>query len=264
MGNLYSPFAYKEHEIFGKTTAPSDVEDFQFVVQGSKVLLSWTPVSDLDVIHGGNYWVRYSSDTNAAWGSSSTVDRYIPGSSSTALIPLLNGRYLIKAVDSSGNESVNAATVNASVDADILNLNAVETTTQHPNFGNDTSNTGVNDSSTTNIYYDTANQAIQISAETIFSGTHDEYYASGTNTDVVGVYDSTQDSILDDNSGSNYTATVSENIFDSASGNFDDRSGSFDDLVHTANKLTDDNASFDSTWNGKTVRNVTDDTTAVV
>jgi len=264
MANLYSPFASLEHEIFGKTTAPSDVEDFQFVVQGSKVLLSWTPVSDLDVIHGGNYWVRYSSDTNAAWGSSSTVDRYIPGSSSTALIPLLNGRYLIKAVDSSGNESVNAATVNASVDADILNLNAVETTTQHPNFGNDTSNTGVNDSSTTNIYYDTANQAIQISAESIFSGTHDEYYASGTNTDVVGVYDSTQDSILDDNSGSNYAATVGANIFDSASGNFDDRSGNFDDIQHTAFKLEDDNASFDSSWDDLIVRNVTDDTTATV
>jgi hypothetical protein len=264
MANLYSPFASLEQEIFGKTAAPSDIEDFQLVVQGSKANLSWTQVSDLDVINGGHYWVRYSSDTSAAWGSSSTVERYVPGSTSSVLVPLLNGRYLIKAVDSSGNESVNAATFNASVDVDILNLNAVETTTQHPNFGNDTSNTGVNDTDTTNIFYDTTNQAIQLDTESLATGTHDEYYATGTNTDVIGTYDSNQESILDDNSGSNYTVYVAENIVDGASGNFDDRSGNFDDLIHTANKLTDENASFDSTWNGKTVRNVTDDTTAVV
>ena len=264
MANLYSPFASLEKELFGKTTPPSNVTGFQLVVQGSKALLSWTPVTDLDVLNGGTYWVRYSSATDAAWGSSSTVERYVPGSTSSVLVPLLNGRYLIKAVDSSGNESVSAATFNASVDTDILNLNAVETTTQHPNFGNDTSDTGVNDPDTSNIFYDSDTQAVQLNTASLATGTHDEYYATGTNTDVIGTYDSTQESILDDNNGSNYTVYIAENIFDSASGNFDDRSGNFDDIAHTTNKLEDENGGFDSSWDGKIVRNVTNDTTATV
>jgi len=264
MGNLYSPFAYKEQEIYGKTSAPEDVTNFQMVVQGSKALLSWTPVSDLDVLNGGNYWIRYSSDTGASWSASSTVDKYIAGNTSSFLAPLLDGVYLIKAVDSSGNESTTAATFNASTGVDILNLNAVETIIQNPQFGNNTSNTGVNNPSTSNIFYDSTAQAIQLDTTTVESGTHDEFYNSGTNTDVVDTYNSTQNSILDDNSGANYTAYIAENIFDGASGNFDARSGNFDDTVHTSNKLTDENASFDSSWNGNIVRNITDGTTAAV
>jgi len=111
MGNLYSPFAYKEQEIFGKTTPPEDVTGFQMVAQGSKANFTWNPVSDLDVIHGGNYWLRYTSDVSASWSASSTIDDKIPGNASSYLGPLLSGRYLLKAVDSSGNESVNSVII---------------------------------------------------------------------------------------------------------------------------------------------------------
>jgi len=256
---LYSPFAAVESEIYGKLTPPEDVTNFQMVVQGSKALLSWTPVSDLDVQHGGNYWIRYSSDTGAAWSASSTVDRYVAGNTSSFLAPLLDGIYLIKAVDSSGNESAVAATFNASTGVDILNLNAVETTTQNPQFGNNTSNTGVNDPDTTNIFYDSTAQAIQLDTVTVESGTHDEFYNSGTHTDSVG-FSGTHNAIL--NAGG--TAFLSENYMDTASGNFDDKAGNFDDLIHTTNKLEDENASFDSTWLNLLVRNTTDNTTATV
>jgi len=302
MGNLYSPFAYKEQEIYGKTTPPEDVTNFQMVVQGSKALLSWTPVSDLDVQHGGNYWIRYSSDTGAAWSASSTVDRYVAGNTSSFLAPLLDGIYLIKAVDSSGNESAVAATFNASTGVDILNLNAVETTNQNPQFGNNTSNTGVNDPDTTNIFYDSTAQAIQLDTATIESGTHDEFYNSGTHEDDVvssGTYDEyiatgthdgfgtgTHDDARSSGTHNEYIATGThdgfgsgthnailntgayiysdENYFDTSTGLFDARGGNFDTLFHTANKLIDDNASFDSTWNGKLIRNTTDNTTATV
>ena len=263
MGNLYSPFAYKETEIFGKTTPPEDVTGFQMVAQGSKANFTWTPVADLDVIHGGNYWLRYTSDVSASWSASSTIDDKIPGNASSYLGPLLSGRYLLKAVDSSGNESVNSVIIVSNV-ADILNLNVIDTLTEDPNFGDDTSDEGINDTNTSNIYYDSTNNAITLGTASLATGTHDEYYATGTNTDVIDTYDSTQNSILDDNSGSNYTAFISENWIDSASGNVDDRSGNIDTLAHTTNKLEDDNASFTSSWLNQVVRNITDDTTANV
>ena len=260
MGNLYSAWAeLSDVEVTGKTTPPEDVTNFQLVIQGSKAFLTWDQVSDLDVLHGGNYWLRYTSDTTANWGSSTDITRYIPGNTSSYLAPLLSGRYLLKAVDSSGNESISAIAINTNF-ADILNLNAVYTSTQHPNFGNDTSDTGVNDSNTTNITYDSDNQAIELATATLATGTHDLYLFSGTNTDIIDTYDSTQNSITD----SGATDYVAANIFDSATGNFDDRTGNFDDTVHTTNKLVDENATFTSSLVGYIVRNVDDDVTATV
>jgi len=51
---LYSPYASLEQEIYGKTSAPGDVTNFNMVARGDQAYLSWTAVSDLDVITGGN------------------------------------------------------------------------------------------------------------------------------------------------------------------------------------------------------------------
>jgi len=265
---LYSPFATVESEIYGKLTAPSDVTNFNMVAQGSKAYLTWTAVDDLDVLHGGNYWIRHTSKTTGVtWAGASDITKTIPGNSDNFYVPLMSGSYLIKALDSSGNESINAGLILSNT-ADILALNAVYTSTQSPTFGSATADKGVNDSNTSNIFYDSSDNTIELSAASLSTGTHDAYYTTGTHEDDVvssGTHDDarstgTHNAIL--NAGS--TEYQAANYFDSAAGNFDARSGNFDDISHTASKLEDDNASFDSTWLNNLVRNTTDNTTATV
>ena len=256
---LYSAFSTLESEVYGKLTPPSDVTNFSMVAQGDQAHLSWTAVSDLDVTNGGTYWIRYTSNTaGASWSSSSDITKNIPGSATDYSVPLMSGTYLIKALDSSGNESVSAVSVSSNV-ADILELNAVYTSAQSPLFGSDTADTGVYDPSTSNVYYDPNSQSIQLDTNSLASGTHDPYYKTGTHTDSVG-HSGTHDAVL--NVGG--TVFLSENYMDTATGNFDDRTGNFDDIQHTAFKLEDENASFDNSWLGNLVRNTTDNTTALV
>jgi len=135
------------------------------------------------------------------------------------------------------------------------------------------------------VFYDSSDNTIELNPASISSGTHDAYYVTGTHEDDVvssGTYDEdiasgthdslgtgthddarstgTHNAILDAGS-TDYQAA---NFVDTASGNFDSRSGSFDDVLHTTNKLEDDNASFDSTWLNNLIRNTTDSTTATV
>ena len=265
---IYSPYASVEAEIYGKLYAPEDVTNFNMVAQGDKAYLTWTRVSDLDVLIGGSYWIRHTSKTSGVtWAGSTDITKTVPGNMDNYLAPLLSGSYLIKALDSSGNESQNTAFIKSNT-ADILALNVVHTSNQHSLFGSDTADTGVNDSNTTDIFFDSSDNTIELSAASLSTGTHDAYYTTGTHEDDVvssGTHDDaratgTHNAVL--NVGSTEYQAV--NFMDSAPGNFDSRSGNFDDIVHTANKLEDENASFDSTWLNNLVRNTTDDTTATV
>ncbi len=264
---LYSPFANLTAEVYGKLTPPNSVTNFTMVAQGDQAKLNWTRVEDLDVVNGGSYWIRYTSSSSPSWASSTDVIKTIPGNLDTYSVALMSGSYLIKALDSTGNESGTAAIVTSDV-ADILGLNVVYTSTQDPLFGSNTGDKGVNDSDSSNVFYDSNNQAVQLDTVSLASGTHDAYYNTGTHEDDVvssGTHDDarstgTHNAIL--NSGS--TEFQNTNFVDTASGNFDDRSGSFDDITHITNKLEDDNASFDSSWLNNLIRNTTDDTTATV
>ena len=290
---LYSPFATWSDEVYGKLTPPNSVTNFSMVAQGDQAHLSWDGVPDLDVIHGGTYWIRYTSSSSGSWASSSDITKTIPGNTNNYSVPLMSGTYLIKALDSSGNESETAAQVISNV-ADILDLNAVYTSTQHSDFGNSTADKGVNDSDTTNIYYDQTNQTIQLATDTVASGTHDAYYNTGSHEDDI-VSSGTHDDARSTGTHNEYIASgthdnlgsgahedvraygthnailnagsveyITDNVFDTAAGNFDARSGNFDDIIHTTNKLEDDNASFDASWLNNIIRNTTDNTTATV
>jgi len=265
---IYSPYASIEAEVYGKLYAPNDVTNFNMVAQGSSAYLSWTPVSDLDVIIGGSYWIRHTSKiSGVTWAGSTDVTKTVPGSTDNYLAPLLSGSYLIKALDSSGNESQNTAFIKSNT-ADILALNVVYTSNQNPLFGSNTADKGINDSRNSNVFYDSSDSTIELASANLSTGTHDAYYATGTHEDDVvssGTHDDarstgTHNAIL--NAGS--TEFQNTNFVDTASGNFDDRSGSFDDIIHITNKLEDDNASFDSSWLNNLIRNTTDDTTATV
>ena len=74
--------------------------------------MSWTPTADLDVKVGGTYEIRHSVATsNAAWGVAIKIGSDVPGSSNSTSMPLLQGTYLIKAVDSTGNKSDAATSI---------------------------------------------------------------------------------------------------------------------------------------------------------
>ena len=92
--------------IYGKTLPPSDVESFwsQGSIGGLK--LDWVAVPELDVDY---YKIRYSTNIDDTWENS--IDLATIKGTSIALPAAQDGIYFIKAVDTSGNESENAASL---------------------------------------------------------------------------------------------------------------------------------------------------------
>jgi hypothetical protein len=216
---LYSPFVSLTAEVYGKLTPPSDVLNFNMTARIDLAELKWDRVADLDVVTGGTYWIRHTSNTTGVtWAGSSDITKTVPGTLDSYSVPLLSGSYLIKALDSSGNESSTAAIVTSNV-ADLLALNAVRLVTQDPSFGYGTSGTGINDTRTSNITYLTADAAIKITDTSIGVG---YYYFTDKKINLGAVYTSRVTSAYAS------TGYAEANLFDSASGNFDARSGTFD------------------------------------
>lgn len=129
-----SPASTLTMSIAGKTAPPADVTGLALAALGGQAHLSFDPPPDLDVVVGGSLRVRHSPWlVNATWEDAVDIGAAIPGSATSAVLPLLSGTYLAKWVDSSGNESHNAVAV--STDApDVLALNVVESVTEHPTW----------------------------------------------------------------------------------------------------------------------------------
>jgi len=92
-----------EHTVVGKTASPSDVTNFTAIQYFDGILLNWDEVSDVDISH---YEIREGRD----WDNSVVIGRppappfYIPRASYGT------HRFWIKAVDTTGHMSDNAAT----------------------------------------------------------------------------------------------------------------------------------------------------------
>jgi predicted phage tail protein len=97
------------YTVQGKSALPRDVAGFQLAVKGATGFFAWLPATDLDVVIGGRFEMRYSPSNLASWNSATVILPSIPGSASTAELPYRAGAYFIKAVDSSGHYSKNAA-----------------------------------------------------------------------------------------------------------------------------------------------------------
>lgn len=255
MGNIFSPYETLSVNVQGKSVPPSNVTGFQMVVQGSKAFFSWDSVSDLDIQY---YWLRYSSDTvNGNWGKSITISDKIPGNSTTYLGPLSDGIYFLKAVDTSGVESETATAIISDF-ADILALNALQTIDETTNnFGNSTSDAGVNDTNSYNIYYNPYSDVIQLAGNCLAHGTNNRFFNTYNNTVSysVGV-------VVDDGSGNLYQCTSA------TTGNTPPTNASYWSS-YTDYILRDLTASFDDIDSvvgieGYTVRNLTDGTTTTI
>ena len=108
----------------GGSTPPSDVQNFRVTVTNGLGFFEWTPNSDVDISH---YKIKFNVDTNnPSWESSQLVIDRIKSNNFTNIIN--KGVYLIKAVDISGNESINP-TVIISIDSGAYN-NVVEESIQ--------------------------------------------------------------------------------------------------------------------------------------
>lgn len=103
-------------------------------IAGGVANLTWDPAEDLDVQVGGSIRIRHSPNTTGVtWSKAIDIGPALPGSSTTATVPHLDGTYLAKFVDSSGNSSINAVSVVTNV-ANTMNYNAVQTMTETAPF----------------------------------------------------------------------------------------------------------------------------------
>lgn len=98
----------------GKTAPPQTIPDlFIAPIDDKNAELYWPQSLDLDVRIGGQIRIRHSSliDGTATWGRSNDIVPAVSGSSTRKIVPLLEGTYFIRAVDSLGNESAGTASV---------------------------------------------------------------------------------------------------------------------------------------------------------
>ncbi len=99
------------HVVVGKTQPPSDVASVAAIANGPNVQLTWPGISDRD-------WDHYQVREGTQWDAARLVADHVL--ETTLLLSNVAGglhSYLVKAVDTSGNSSVNAATVAAQVSA---------------------------------------------------------------------------------------------------------------------------------------------------
>jgi hypothetical protein len=129
-----SAYASNPSSISGLSTPPASIAGFSLNAIHNNAHLSWDQSADIDVRIGGRIRLRYSKlTTGATWSGAVDLGPALPGVATQATVPLLDGTYLIKAVDSSGNESVSATAIVSTI-ANIVKMNTILTVTQDPGF----------------------------------------------------------------------------------------------------------------------------------
>jgi hypothetical protein len=102
--------AFLTQQTFGKTAPPADVENVS-LIPGDQLsgVLTWDRSPDLDVLLGGKVLIRHSTaTTSATWEESQEIVAAAAGSQTQKQVPLLEGTYLLKFEDDTGNRSVTA------------------------------------------------------------------------------------------------------------------------------------------------------------
>ena len=92
----------------GKTTPPSNVENLSIEpITNKLVRLRWNKSTDADVIHGGRVYVRHSNLTDGSGTFQNSVDLItaLAGNTTDAVVPSLEGEYILKFQDDGGRFS---------------------------------------------------------------------------------------------------------------------------------------------------------------
>jgi len=112
--NKVSDIAAAEFSLLGKTAVPGNVQNLTFeAINNNSGRLRWTETVDLDVKVGGKVHIRHSSltDGTATWSNSVDLIPAKSGSSTEAIIPLVEGEVLVKYEDDGGRQSATETSV---------------------------------------------------------------------------------------------------------------------------------------------------------
>ena len=97
-----SDWGVYQREIYGLLQPPAALTGASIQSAGGLAVLKWGVPADLDVRIGGRIVIRHSAETGAtSWANSVAMDE-VPGNSTIAVVSLLSGSYLLRAVDSTG------------------------------------------------------------------------------------------------------------------------------------------------------------------
>lgn len=130
----------KAWRVIGKTARPADVSGLTVNPVSGQAYLTWDAATDEDVRNGGQLVVRFAPvTTGAAWNTSTDLPGDVSGAATTHPFPLFAGTYLAKWRDSTGNESVNAATA-VTLAPGLLSTTLVSTVTEAPAFSGSKTN----------------------------------------------------------------------------------------------------------------------------
>jgi len=132
-------------QIIGLFAAPGNLTGLSLNAINNNAHLTWNASSDLDVKKGGTIMIKHTAETSGASWSTANIVTEVPGYSTSATVPLLDGTYLIKSVDSTGNQCVTAATISGTI-SNIVKMNVIATSTQDPTFPGTKTNMVVIDS----------------------------------------------------------------------------------------------------------------------
>lgn len=126
-----APLDILGHRVSGTDGIPSDVQDFNMNILGDTAHLSWSAARDVDL---GHYTLRFSPQTaGISWSNAIDIISSIPRGTTSVSVPAAAGTYLIKAVDTGGRVSQNAAIIVSDV-AGLAGYNAVLDIADEPAF----------------------------------------------------------------------------------------------------------------------------------
>jgi predicted phage tail protein len=120
--------------IQGYNRPPPDVTGFRMTAILDNAYLQWDPTIDPSVLVGGNAIIKYTPDAVLpSWNNSVLIGESIPGNTTNATVPLLNGSYLIKWINFAGFKSLNPAIITTNI-PNLLQFNVVKTLIEDPDF----------------------------------------------------------------------------------------------------------------------------------
>lgn len=112
---MQSNYVQIQQEIYGLAQPPSDITNATITVLNDQALLRWKKPTDLDVQTGGYIKIKHTPKTGSSviWQDGFDVALF-SGASDSGQVPLYGGTYMLKAIDSTGNESTNPCFVDTS------------------------------------------------------------------------------------------------------------------------------------------------------
>lgn len=206
-------------------TAPSDVSNLFYEVNGGNLTLEWDALADLDLSY---YRIRHAIETSgASWANATTAIDKVPRPGTSVTLPTRSGTYLIRAYDKTGILSENSTSVVVSGN-EVPSYTTTLTQTDSSTFSGTKTGCSVNGSSQLVITTPTTAP----SEATYDFSTYIE--TSDSTARVVRARIDAAVRRLDNSAG----------LFDDLPGNFDDLAGLFDDLTGASVQLADTNLLF--------------------